>query len=181
MHNCQYRVSARKLLVVARVQYDMGINFDQAAHIWSTYRSVYHGVKTYWGNQASLARRQGYVETFAGRRVQLPAWSSNEAWKIESTAINYPIQGTGGEQKYLALSVLKGYITQIDAKFAWDLHDGLYFYVPDHHVERAAVEMKHILDNLPYKRAWGFTPPIPLPWDCKVGKSWGALREWKYT
>lgn len=181
VHNCQYRVSARKLLVVARVQYDMGINFDQAAHIWSTYRSVYHGVKTYWGNQASLARRQGYVETFAGRRVQLPAWSSNEAWKIESTAINYPIQGTGGEQKYLALSVLKGYITQIDAKFAWDLHDGLYFYVPDHHVERAAVEMKHILDNLPYKRAWGFTPPIPLPWDCKVGKSWGALREWKYT
>jgi hypothetical protein len=33
--------------------------------------------------------------------------------------------------------------------------------------------------QLPYREAWGFTPPIPLPWDCKYGGGWGALKEWK--
>ena len=41
--------------------------------------------------------------------------------------------------------------------------------------------MKPMLDNLPYKEAWGFTPPIPMPWDCKVGKAWGRLKEQKFS
>jgi hypothetical protein len=41
--------------------------------------------------------------------------------------------------------------------------------------------MGYLLNNLPYKKAWGFTPPIPLPWDCKASdKSWGQLKEVKY-
>lgn len=88
-------------------------------------------------------------------------------------------KNTGADQKYLALAVTKPYLTQIGAYFAWDLHDGIYLYVPDAMVARAAVEIKRRLDNLPYARAWGFTPPIALPWDCKTGGSWGALKEWK--
>ena len=87
-------------------------------------------------------------------------------------------KNTGGDQKYLALSVLKPYITRIGARFAWELHDGLYLYVPNHMVARAAVEIPYLLGNLPYKKAWGFTPPIPLPWDVKHGSNWGNLVEW---
>ena len=36
--------------------------------------------------------------------------------------------------------------------------------------------MKPMLDNLPYESAWGFHPPIPLPFDCKAGKTWGSLK-----
>jgi hypothetical protein len=36
-----------------------------------------------------------------------------------------------------------------------------------------------MLDNLPYEEAWSFVPTIPFPWDAKVGKSWGSLREVK--
>ena len=87
-------------------------------------------------------------------------------------------KNTGADQKYLALSVLRPYITRIGAVFAWELHDGVYLYVPDAMVERAAVEIPYLLANLPYRKAWGFTPPIPLPWDCKFGPSWGMLKEW---
>lgn len=96
-----------------------------------------------------------------------------------STAINYRIQGTGADQKYLALMVLKPILVEIGAYFAWDLHDGIYLYVPDDRLESAAVRIRMVLDNLPYQRAWGFTPPVPMPWDCKLGPSWGALKEWK--
>jgi DNA polymerase I-like protein with 3'-5' exonuclease and polymerase domains len=180
VHNCQYRVSARKLLVVARVQYDMPMTLPSAQHIHSTYRMVYPDVVTYWHKQVHRAKRQGYVETLAGRRVQLTgAWERETEWQMGSTAINYPVQGTGGDQKYLALSVLRPYLRTIGARFAWDLHDGIYFYVPDDKVKTAATTIKALLDNLPYQKAWGFSPPIPLPWDCKFGKSWGTLREFK--
>jgi hypothetical protein len=54
-------------------------------------------------------------------------------------------------------------------------------WVPDDKVAQAAVEIKALLANLPYQQAWGFTPTIPLPWDCKYGPGWGALKEWKDT
>ena len=63
----------------------------------------------------------------------------------------------------------------------WDLHDGLYFYVPKDVVHRVAEKFKVVLDNLPYNKAWGFIPPIGLPWDCKVGSSWGSLKEYKHV
>jgi DNA polymerase I-like protein with 3'-5' exonuclease and polymerase domains len=176
--SCQYRVSARKLLVVARVQYDMPLTLPSAQHIHGTYRIVYPDVVTYWAKQVHRAKRQGYVETLAGRRVQLTgSWDREVEWQMGSTAINYPVQGTGGDQKYLALSVLRPYLRSIGARFAWDLHDGIYFYVPNDKVKKAALTIKALLDNLPYEKAWGFKPPIPLPWDCKVGHSWGTLRD----
>jgi DNA polymerase I-like protein with 3'-5' exonuclease and polymerase domains len=178
VHNCQYRVSAKKLLSVARVQYEMPLMLDQARLIHATYPRVYPGVKSYWRTQIALARRLGYVETFAGRRVQLVGqWNEATEWQMGSTAINYRIQGTGGDQKYLALSVLKPYLREHGVRFAWDLHDGIYFFVPDNKLQQVARGAKAILNNLPYERAWDFKPPIPLPWDCKYGKSWGTMKE----
>lgn len=174
----QYRTSAKKLRVVARVQYDIPMNLPQAERIRETYLRTYKGVPRYWEQQIAATKRNGYVETFAGRRVVVKGnWSGMFGWSMGSTAINYRIQGTGADQKYLAMLVVKDYVRSIGAYFAWDLHDGLYFYVPDDKVKEALVEMKKRLDNLPYQEAWGFTPPIPLPFDAKVGPSWGQLRE----
>jgi hypothetical protein len=75
--------------------------------------------------------------------------------------------------------VLRAYIVKHGIKFLFDMHDGLYFAVPLAILDRAAVEMKYLLDNLPYEKAWGFKPPIPLPWELKTGPSWGQLREYE--
>lgn len=176
----QYRTSAAKLRSVARVQYSLPMEMNQARNIHSTYQQAYRKVPQYWDKQIAMTRRTGYVETFAGRRVQVKGnWEGTMGWSMGSTAINYRIQGTGADQKYLAMAVLKNKLIKLSAYFAWDLHDGIYLYVPDDKVQKAVVEIRPLLDNLPYARAWGFTPPIPLPWDCKVGKSWGSLKEWK--
>lgn len=175
----QYRTSAKKLRVVARVQYDIPMEADEAINIHRTYPRVYKLVPPYWRSAIAVAKQLGYAETLAGRRVKIVGdWSSRSTgWSMESTAINYPIQGTGGDQKYLAIAVLSDYMIKHNIRFAWDLHDGLYFYCPRHKAEKASFEMKYLLDNLPYKRAWGFTPPIPLPWDAKMGESWGGLKK----
>jgi DNA polymerase I-like protein with 3'-5' exonuclease and polymerase domains len=148
----------------------------EAETIRDTYLNTYTGVPGYWERQIRQTQKLGYVETFAGRRVQVKGdWNGDFAWSMGSTAINYRIQGTFAEQKYLALSVLKPYCVKHGIIFFLDYHDGLLFFVPERLAEKAAVEMKAKLDNLPYKKAWDFTPPIPLNWDAKIGSSWGDL------
>jgi hypothetical protein len=98
---------------------------------------------------------------------------------MESTALIYPIQGTGGEQKYLALKIMKDLMIPERCYFAFDMHDGLYWWVPDAIVDRIAAQGRQLLNTLPYQEAWGFTPPIPMPWDAKLGKGWGSLQEFK--
>lgn len=174
----QYRTSWRKLRKVARVDYGLQMTDNEAQFIRQTYITTYKHVPQYWNEQIALTKRSGYVETFAGRRVQVVGnWNGEFGWSMGSTAINYRIQGTGADQKYLAMAALQPVLTKYRIRFAWDLHDGVYFYVPDAVVKEAIMAMRTVLFNLPYQRAWGFTPPIALPWDCKVGKSWGTLKE----
>src|SRR5208337_2612749 len=128
----QYRTSAKRLCAVARVDYDIPMSLNEAGHIWQTYQSTYNLVPVYWNNQIVKVKQAGYVETFAGRRVQMTGdWNDrNLRWALESTAINFPIQGTGADQKYLALACLRDYCHTHYIKFMLDMHDGLYFIMP---------------------------------------------------
>lgn len=174
----QYRTYPKTLRKVARVQYNIPMELPEAQRIHKTYQQTYPQVPRYWQRQINLTKRLGYAETLAGRRVQVVGnWDGPMSWSMESTSLNYPVQGTGADQKYLALKVLKDYLVSVGAYFAWDLHDGIYLWVPDAMVERVAVEGRQLLNNLPYQQEWSFSPPIPLPWDVKSGKSWGILKE----
>lgn len=178
----QYRTSARKLRVKARIDYDIPMELPEAQRIHATYQRSYPGVPTYWERQIALVKQLGYVETFGGNRVRVEGdWNGSWGWSMGSTAINTRIQGTGADQKHLAMAVLKDTIKQFDGRFLFDLHDGLYMVIPTDKRAKAVDVMKPMLDNLPYQEAWGFTPPIPMPWDCKVGRAWGRLKEQKFS
>lgn len=178
----QYRTSAQKLRSKARVEYDIPLEMPEAHRIRATYLREYPGVPVYWERQISMVRTLGFVETFGGNRINVVGdWHGKWAWSMGSTAINARIQGTGADQKHLAIAVIKDYLRQIGGRFLFDLHDGLYLAIPTAVREKATHHMKHLLDNLPYQQAWGYTPPIPMPWDCKVGKSWGRMREVKFA
>jgi DNA polymerase-1 len=174
----QFRTSARKLRKVARVDYGIDLHLDTAQRVRTTYLNTYTHVPVYWAQQIQKTKRLGYVETLAGRRVQVEGnWDGEFGWSMGSTAINYRIQGTGADQKYLALAVLRPVLREFAMHFAWDLHDGIYFYVPRTQLLRAVPRIRALLNALPYKQAWGLQPPIPLTWDCKVGRTWGSLQE----
>lgn len=184
----QYRVSARTATVKARIDYELDVDETFIKQTQSIYKQSYPGVGGtpgqriggYWASQIQKCRQLGYAETFAGRRVQLKGnWAGREAWPLESTAINYPIQGTGGDQKYLALAVLRNILTKYGAYFYYELHDGVFTIVPEGRTKEFFIEVKRALSNLPYKQAWKLKNdfPISFPVDGKVGPSWGDLYE----
>jgi DNA polymerase I-like protein with 3'-5' exonuclease and polymerase domains len=184
----QYRTGAARLREVARVQYGIDMTEQLSRVVHKKYQLSYPGVPRYWSRQKGLVTDQGYAETLAGRRVcvTLPErWSQtfggvkieDKRWRYESTAVNFPIQGTGADQKYLALAVLRNELAKFDAHYYFELHDGLFIIAPNAKAEAAAHHIRSVLDALPYKQAWGFTPRIPLPFDAKIGPSWGQLKK----
>lgn len=177
----QYRTSARKLRSKARVDYDIPLELPEAQRIHATYQRAYPGVPAYWERQIALVKSLGYVETFGGNRINVVGdWNGTWGWSMGSTAVNARIQGTGADQKHLALACLKDLLRDYHGRFMFDLHDGAYFAVPSDRSLDFMRRAKHILDNLPYQEAWGFTPPIPMPWDGKKGRAWGRLKEVKF-
>lgn len=173
----QYRTSYKTLQIRARTDHNLKLSEHEAKSIHRTYQRTYPGVPVYWSRQIAKGRSLHYAETMAGRRVKVVGnWLGPHQWSMESTMINYPVQGTGGDQKYLAMAVMKNHLPTYNARFAWDLHDGIYWYVPKAKSMKFAIEMRKVLDHLPYEAAWDFSPPIPLPWDAKVGTSWGDLK-----
>jgi DNA polymerase I-like protein with 3'-5' exonuclease and polymerase domains len=176
-----YRVGVEKATVTARVKHELDVDENFVGQVKRTYLRTYKRVEPYWNNAIARARKAGYAESLGGRRVQLKGnWNGKLSWSLESTAINFPIQATGADQKYLALACLKPVLSKRGAYFAWELHDGLYFYLRLDNWQVTLAEMNATLCRLPYKKAWDFTPPIPLPWDCKVGSSWGSMKEHKF-
>ena len=181
VHNCnlsyQYRIGAKSATIKAKTQYGLKLDENYIASTLKIYKQTYTKVPQYWRDQIQIGNNQGYVSTFAGRRVQLTGAYN---WQRESTCINYPIQGSGADQKYLALAIAKNHIGKYDAHFYKDLHDGLFFICPNAKAEGMAHEFRQILSNLPYKQAWGRSFPIRFPVDAKMSsKSWGDLEELK--
>lgn len=194
--SCQYRTSAKTLRQVARVQYGLNLTEMEASAIHANYQTSYPGVPEYWKRQIKLVKQQGWIDTITGRRIHVgypDEWirwvpkkdnpqeftELDNTWKATSTAINFPIQGSGADQKYLALAILKNKLPEYNGRFYFELHDGLFVIIPDAYADRAVHEIRDTLSNLPYKQAWGVNLPIQFPVDAKMGKSWGQLVEVK--
>lgn len=174
----QYRTSAKKLQSVARVQYGMNMDLPTAEKIHRTYQTTYKNVPRYWQTQIAFVRTYNYVATLAGRRVYVDRKTVIQSgWSAESTSINFPVQGTGADQKCLAISQLRKILHRYQSRFLFDLHDGLFFIVPTEFVPDFIAHGTKILDELPYQQAWGLELPIPMPFDVKYGPTWGNMKE----
>ena len=171
----QYRAGVKTQRVVARVQYGMNVDFMKVKDWQDAWHKLYPGVKQYWKDAIRRAKELGYAETLGGRRFYLTNWSGDSRWSTESSSINHPIQGTGADMKELAVAVLTRKC--LDFEYAFDLHDALFGYVDIDMPDSRLLEMREILNTLPYEKVWGIKLPISLPWDCQVGPNWGEMRE----
>lgn len=164
----QFRTGAARLCDIALKQ-GMWLELSEAKRISATYRRTYRSVPKYWDRAIAKAKEQGYAETLGGRKLHLDEFG----WRGESAAINFPIQGSGGDMKYRALADTRHLLGEFDAKFLLDMHDGLYFLVPDAVAQDFERAMLFALDHLDYSD-WG-PLPIPLTWESKLGKNFGEL------
>lgn len=170
-----YRIGVKKQRVEARVQYGMNVDIQTVQGWQRTWHRAYARVKEYWKSAIATGRGLGYAETLGGRQYKLQYWGKDSRWGTESSAINFPIQGTGADMKELAIWQLQVHFPEFI--FWFDLHDGLHYLVPVAVSDDRLREGRGMLNALDYFKHWGADISVPLVWDCQVGPNWAELEE----
>jgi DNA polymerase I-like protein with 3'-5' exonuclease and polymerase domains len=174
-HSNKYRIGANKMRITAKVPYGMTIDVAEARRWQSGFHRSFPGIKRYWGSAIHRAKTLGYAETLGGRTFLTPEsfFKKEDQWSTESSSINFPIQGAGADMKELAIATV--HAKHPGFLFAFDLHDGLFYYVQRGTPMQELRDVQHTLDNLDYMAAWGYQPSIPLTWDGEFGPDWGHM------
>lgn len=180
-----YRSGWQTFQTISRSTYEMVLDDELAQRIVATYKATYPSVTMYWRASIEAAKARGYAETIGGRRLNLSEWGGKGGYATQQSAINFPIQGSGADMKYLAVTAISPILRANGVVYGWDLHDALFLYIPAEETTpgytmpplELAKMLKAKLNALPYKEVYGWIPKVPMPVDGKLGTSWGDLEE----
>ena len=149
---------------------NLNIERSAAASYIERYFARYPGVRAYMDNTRALAKQQGYVETYFGRRLWVPEINSPNVQRrnsAERAAINAPMQGTAADLIKLAMIAVQGWLTQekLNTKLIMQVHDELVLEVPDNELELVKTHLPQLMQGVA-------TLDVPLLAEVGVGNNW---------
>ncbi len=132
---------------------NLNIERSAAASYIERYFARYPGVKAYMQNTRELAKVQGYVETYFGRRLWVPEINSPNGMKragAERAAINAPMQGTAADLIKLAMIAVDKWLKEsaLKTKLIMQVHDELVLEVPDSELELVKMTLPVLMQNV---------------------------------
>ncbi len=148
-----------------------GMGFIEAKKFIDQYFELRDPIRKYLNAILNMARADGYVETYFGRRRPTPdVLSSNFMVRssAERAAANMPIQGTEADLMKLAM-------IEIDKKVAGfgeqilQIHDSIVIECPAENAEKITEILRDTLENIAPELH------IKLKVDVTTGSSWGEL------
>jgi DNA polymerase I-like protein with 3'-5' exonuclease and polymerase domains len=174
--SCNFRIGGKNLAKKALTEYDTYMDEMEGRKLVNTFKRSYPGVPQYWDAIIEFAKQNGYSYTLAQRRYKVPIemLNSGDAWKVEGTVISHPIQGTGAEMFYAAISQVP------DARICTNMHDGIFWIVDEG--QAGVDEAKHIIDRMnatPYETLWDMPNKLPIPLEyeeSKIGTSFADVK-----
>jgi DNA polymerase I len=149
---------------------NLNIERSAAASYIERYFARYPGVRAYMDNTRAIAKQQGYVETYFGRRLWVPEINSANVQRrngAERAAINAPMQGTAADLIKLAMIAVDAWLSEskLQSKLVMQVHDELVLEVPEH-------ELEIVKRELPLKMTQVAQLRVPLVAEVGVGVNW---------
>ncbi len=117
------------------------------------YFARYPGVRDYMDKTRAIAKQQGYVETYFGRRLWVPEINSPNGMRragAERAAINAPMQGTAADLIKLAMIGVQNWLAaeKLQTKLIMQVHDELVLEVPDIELELIKVKLPELMQGV---------------------------------
>ena len=149
---------------------NLNIDRKAAASYIERYFARYPGVRQYMDNTREIAKKQGYVETYFGRRLWVPAINSANGIQragAERAAINAPMQGTAADLIKLAMIGVDKWIKteKLKSKLIMQVHDELVLEVVDSELELVKNTLPTLMQNVAKL-------DVPLLAEVGVGSNW---------
>ncbi len=153
------------------------VDLREAAGYINLFLNKYPGVRKYIKLVKEVVRRDGYLETFFGRRREFdiyPGIYANQLEKIYRDAVNFPIQSTASDLVLVATGRIwhKMRDMNMKSKICAHVHDSVLFDVCDKEIESLLTMAKVTMEEIKFE--W---LNVPLIVDFKLGKNWGELKE----
>lgn len=172
------------------IQYGMGVNAlkdnlgttrAEAQKYLNEYFKIFSGLAHYMHEIKLDAARNGYTETYFGRKRHFEGINSNIPYiraMAERMAINAPIQGTQSDIIKIAMARIDEYLIKNnlvkDAPLLLQVHDELVYEIKESKVEKVAGEIKKIMEEvIDPKDIYG----IELLVDVSAGDNWGEMKK----
>lgn len=149
---------------------NLNIERSAAASYIERYFARYPGVRQYMDDTRELAKENGYVETYFGRRLWVPEISSSNGTRragAERAAINAPMQGTAADLIKLAMVAVQNWLISegLQTKLIMQVHDELVLEVPDGELELVKVKLPELMQSVA-------TLDVPLLAEVGVSNNW---------
>ncbi len=137
----------------------------------------YPGVRTYYDTLLENARRDGYVETYFGRRRYIPGLNdANKTMRsiAEREAMNMPVQGTAADMIKIAMVELDSRITEkgLIGKMILQVHDELVFDIPASEMEIFEKMVREVMEWVLHS-SWQL---LPITIDISTGANWADAK-----
>ncbi|MDF1655633.1 MAG: DNA polymerase I [Coxiellaceae bacterium] len=148
----------------------LGIDRNSAQEYMDTYFARYPGVHEYMAEARHQARKQGYVSTLYGRKLQVPEINSSNKMRqnaAERAAINAPMQGTAADIIKRAMIAVDQWLHEHcpQANMIMQVHDELVFELPEQQAAACMAGIKACMENAAQLH-------VPLIVDMGLGNNW---------
>jgi len=148
-----------------------GMNFTEAKQFIDKYFELRAPIRKYIDETLENAKKDGYVETFYGRRRPTPDVHSSIFMVrsgAERAAINMPIQGTEADLMKLAMIQVEEKLEGLGEQIL-QVHDSIVVEAPTENVEHVSGILKDVMENIAPEL------DIKLRVDVTVGKDWSEV------
>jgi DNA polymerase-1 len=172
------------------VMYGMGVlalkqnlnsSKEEAQEFLDGYFNNFSGLAEYLERVKRETAKNGYTETFFGRRRYFPDILSKLPFMraaAERMAINAPIQGTEADIIKLAMIEIDKFLSQKnlknDARLLLQVHDELVYEIKENLVATIAPEIKKMMENVISPKE---TSGVVCVADASIGDNWGEMKK----
>ena len=169
---------------VNALKVNLGSTRVEAQNFYNEYFNTFQELAVYLEKVKALAKKQGYTETFFGRRRYFEGLKSPLPFiraAAERMAINAPIQGT--EADIVKLAMIK--VNECIEKNGWDkdvrllmqVHDELVYEVKENVVKEMIDAARPIMEGIMTMEE---TKGVPIVTSANVGDNWGEMEEFDF-
>ena len=152
----------------------LSISREEAGAYIATYFERFPGIRAYMDEIRALVRRQAYVTTLFGRRVnigEIRSASVGQRQFAERAAINAPIQGTAADIIRRAMMRMPAALKAegLKTRMLLQVHDELVFEAPEEEAPAAAAVAKRVMEQAA-EPAVALSTPLVV--EARWAKNW---------